>query len=144
MGLPEPRAGLVVRYSFLWSKEAKAGASEGAKDRPAAIVVATRLGEQGEIKVIVAPIAHSPPQDLAVSLEIPSGVCRALGLDGERQWIRFDELNSFVWPGFDLRPIPGKGGRNDYGFLPKEIYEAMRKGILEAQRTRKLRPVARD
>ena len=41
MTLPVPLPGLVIRYSFLWSREARAGATEGRKDRPCAIVVAT-------------------------------------------------------------------------------------------------------
>jgi hypothetical protein len=34
MPLTEPVAGLVIRYSFLWTHEAKAGSEEGSKDRP--------------------------------------------------------------------------------------------------------------
>jgi hypothetical protein len=49
--LPEPRPGLVIRYGFLWSHEAEAGAEEAAKDRPCAIVVAARRQENGEIGV---------------------------------------------------------------------------------------------
>ncbi len=143
MEWPTPRAGLVIRYSFLWSSEALAGKSEGSKDRPVAIVVASRKTPQGELRVVVAPITHRPPQDVAASLEIPENVGHALGLDGERQWIRFDELNSFVWPGYDIRPVPGSR-RIDYGFLPKDLYERLREGILWRQATRKARALSRD
>jgi hypothetical protein len=34
VSFPAPKPGLVIRYSFLWSHEADAGAVEGAKDRP--------------------------------------------------------------------------------------------------------------
>ncbi len=34
MNLPVPKPGLVIRYSFLWSNEHAAGATEGIKDRP--------------------------------------------------------------------------------------------------------------
>jgi hypothetical protein len=35
----EPKAGLVVRYDFLWEEESEAGL-HGGKDRPCAIVMA--------------------------------------------------------------------------------------------------------
>ena len=40
MSLPDPKPGLVIRYSFLWSHERDRGAIEGSKDRPCAIVLA--------------------------------------------------------------------------------------------------------
>lgn len=136
MIVPPPVPGLVVRYSFLWSNEARRGAIEGRKDRPAAIVVATQE-DGGRVRVIVAPITHEEPADLDGSLEIPRTIGKALGLDGERQWLRLDELNRFDWPGFDLRPIPGQESCA-YGMLPKELYEQLRAAILTRQKTRKL------
>ncbi len=144
MTLPVPRPGLVIRYSFLWSSEQADGASEAAKDRPCAIVVATRRQADGDILTIVAPITHRPPGDAAASLEIPSVICKSLGLDGGRHWLRLEELNSFAWPGFDLRPIPGQPERYEYGMLPRALYEQLRLGILERQKTRKARVVSRD
>lgn len=144
MSLPVPKPGLVIRYSFLWSRDAGEGAAEGAKDRPCAIVVAARRNPQGDIDTIVAPITHSPPDDPAASLEIPKATCRRLGLDGGRHWLRFDELNRFAWPGFDLRPIPGRPGAYDYGMLPRALFDQLREGILQRQKTRAGRIVQRD
>jgi hypothetical protein len=42
-------------------------------------------------------------------------VKRHLGLDGERSWIVLDEINDFIWPGHDLRPVPGASSRIDHG-----------------------------
>ncbi|WP_448192254.1 growth inhibitor PemK [Azospirillum sp. sgz301742] len=134
----------MIRYAFLWSHEARQGASEGRKDRPAAIVVATRKGADGEIRVIVAPITHEPPNESDASIEIPASDAAALGLDGERHWIRLDELNRFVWPGFDLRPIPGTSGGYDYGMMPESLYKRMKAGILERQRARSPKVLDRD
>lgn len=134
MGLPSPRAGLVIRYAFLWSHEAAQGATEGRKDRPVVIVVATRKERGGDLRVIVAPITHAPPDDTAASIEVPGDVVSALGLDGKRQWIRFDELNRFTWPGFDLRPLPGQPRTFDYGMMPQFLYDRMKAGILERQK----------
>ncbi|WP_428645597.1 hypothetical protein [Roseibium sp.] len=142
MSIPVPKPGLVIRYSFLWSSEQRRGSIEGSKDRPCAIVVAVPRGERGQIRTIVAPITHSPPIDPETSLEIPAKICRDLGLDDGRHWLRFDELNDFLWPGYDLRPKPD--GRYDYGMLPKTLFEALRKGIMEAQRRKAGRTVNRE
>lgn len=144
MSFPVPKPGLVIRYGFLWSREQAAGAVEGAKDRPCAIVVAARRGADGDIQTIVAPITHRPPNDPAASIEIPAAVCEALGLDGGRHWLRLDELNRFAWPGFDLCPIPGHSGRYHYGMLPPGLFKRLRDGILALQKARSARLVSRD
>jgi hypothetical protein len=107
MSLPTPNPGLVIRYSFLWSNEKAKGSLEGSKDCPCVIIVAFKRMEDGDIDTIVAPITHQPPDDSAASIEIPAAICKKLGLDDGRHWLRLDELNRFAWPGFDLRPIPG-------------------------------------
>jgi hypothetical protein len=86
---------------------------------------------------LVAPITHAPPGDPNDSLEIPAAVAQALGLDAGRHWLRLDELNRFSWPGYDLRPIPGKPARYDYGMLPPPLFEALKQGILQRQRARR-------
>jgi|SRR6185437_857787 len=144
MSLPVPKPGLVIRYSFLWSSERGEGATEGAKDRPCAIVVAVRRDPGGEIQTIVAPITHRPPEDPTASIEIPAATCRHLGLDSDRHWLRLDELNRFIWPGYDLRPISGRHGRYDYGVLPPGLFRQLRDGILARQKARAGRVVPRD
>ncbi len=144
MKLPAPRPGLVIRYAFLWRADHAKGADTGAKDRPCAIVVAARRTESGEIDTIVAPITHRAPDDPAASIEIPAATCKALGLDDGRHWLRLDELNRFAWPGFDLRPIPGKPSRCDYGMLPPGLFAKLRDGILARQKAKPRRIVRRD
>ncbi|MBL8643638.1 MAG: type II toxin-antitoxin system PemK/MazF family toxin [Rhodospirillaceae bacterium] len=144
MSFPVPRPGLVIRYSFLWSHERAKGAEEASKDRPCAIVVAVRKTEQDDLRVIVAPITHQSPPDPKASVEIPAHVCRALGLDGEQQWLRTEELNSFAWPGFDLRPIPGTQGRYDYGMLPQELFEKLKQAILARDTAQRRKITPRD
>ena len=144
MSFPAPKPGLIIRYSFLWSHEKEAGAEEAAKDRPCAIVVAARRDDDGDIRTLVVPITHSPPEDPADSIEIPASVANALGLDDERHWLRLDELNRFSWPGYDLRPMPGRPGKYDYGMLPREIFEQLKDGILARQRAKRGRTQGRD
>lgn len=97
MSLPEPEAGLVIRYAYLWLDDHRKGREEGSKDRPCAIVLAVREDE-GQ-RVWVVPVTHSPPNDAGAALEIPAVVKKRLGLDSERSWIVLSETNEFIWPG---------------------------------------------
>jgi len=144
VSFPAPRPGLVIRYSFLWSHERDAGADEAAKDRPCAIVVTAARDAAGDIRVIVAPVTHRLPDEAAASIEISPAVCRALGLDSGRHWLRLDELNRFTWPGYDLRPIPGRAGEVAYGMLPADLFERLRQGIVTRQNTRRVRVQGRE
>ena len=143
MSLPKPRSGLVIRYGFLWSHEHDRGLVEGSKDRPCAIVVATSRVPNGDVQTIVAPITHSPPNESVSSLEIPHQVCRSLGLDAGRHWLRFDELNRFIWPGYDLRARVDEPGRYEYGMLPQTLFEQLRHGIIERQKLQKTKIISR-
>ncbi|HEY3888354.1 MAG TPA: growth inhibitor PemK [Caulobacteraceae bacterium] len=121
------------------------GADEAAKDRPCAIVVAAaRAPENDMLRVIVAPITHRPPEDPSASMEIPAVVCGTLGLDSGRHWLRLDELNRFAWPGYDLRPIPGRAGAFDYGMLPPGLFEQLRQAILARQTASRVRVQGRE
>lgn len=143
MTIPAPRAGAVVRYVFLWSDEARSGAVKGRKDRPVAVVLATRR-EEGDVMVTVVPVTHTPPADPAAAVEMPAAVARRLGLDGMRHWIICDEANRFAWPGFDLRPIPNRPGTFEYGMLPQAVYQRVKATILALYRARRLNTTARD
>jgi hypothetical protein len=58
-------------------------------------------------------------------------------LDDDRQWLRFDELNYFDWPGFDLSPIPGTSGKYEYGMLPAQFFKRVREALLSRIRAGK-------
>ena len=143
MTYPAPLPGLVIRYSFLWSREARTGATEGRKDRPCAIVVAVPRDAHGDTRVAVVAVTHTAPTDLAAAISLPATVKAALGLDPESSWVCLDELNVFSWPGFDLRAIPGTD-RIDYGALPQPLFERIRGGVVALDRARKLRQSMRD
>jgi len=128
--LPRPQPGLVIHYAFLWSHEAAAGLQEGLKDRPCAVVVATQTDPAGDLLVVVAPVTHSPPGDVTTGIEVPPDVKRRLGLDQSRSWVMLDNLNRFAWPGYDIRPIPGRAGEFAYGRLPSGLWLRIRDGIL--------------
>ncbi|MBY0355604.1 MAG: type II toxin-antitoxin system PemK/MazF family toxin [Rickettsiales bacterium] len=130
MAIPSPEPGLVISYAYLWRKEFEAGQEEGRKNRPCVIVLSVEKYDSGT-HVTVAPITHSPPSPGTPCLEIPLRVKQHLGLDDDRSWVILDEVNQFVWPGYDLRPVPGKPGEMTYGFLPPRLFDQIRSGILD-------------
>ena len=137
MSFPEPYAGLVIRYSYLWKREFEAGREEATKDRPCAIVM-TVIDEDGDKEVLVLPVTHSPPNDPADAIEIPAATKSRLGLDGERSWIMITEANEFVWPGPDLRTVPERDESTiAYGPLPPRFFGHVRDKFLERDQREK-------
>lgn len=142
MSLPEPRPGLVIRYSYLWARERDAGRDEGVKDRPCAVLLATR-DEFGDLKVIVLPVTHARPADSDSAVEIPAATKRRLGLDDDQSWIVVTECNVFAWPGPDLRFARGAGAESAaYGLLPAKLFEIVRDRFVA--NSKKARFVKRD
>ncbi|HLY54251.1 MAG TPA: hypothetical protein VKS60_01765 [Stellaceae bacterium] len=117
MALPAPELGLVVSYAYLWHSEYQLGREEGVKDRPCAIVLIKREVD-GDTSVTVVPITHVPPASSEDAVELPAATKRRLGLDEAQSWVVISEVNEFIWPGPDLRPVSRGRGRFDYGFLP--------------------------
>lgn len=56
----EPKVGWLLNYSYLWADDHRRGDEEGVKNRPCALVTATRR-EGNRIVAIVVPVTHSPP-----------------------------------------------------------------------------------
>ncbi len=122
MTWPQPRPGLVVRYAYLWWREHDAGREEGVKDRPCAIILAID-DERGENTVYVLPVTHTQPADPQAAVELPKATKIRLGLDSARSWIVVSEANRFIWPGPDLRFLPGQGAASvAYGMLPPAVF----------------------
>lgn len=126
MAFPQPVPGLVIRYSYLWLEEHRKGQEVGVKDRPCAVILVAQ-NDEGENRVTVLPVTHTPPHDPALAIEIPAETKRRLGLDDARSWVVLTEANQFLWPGPDLRPaIPGDAGSIAYGLLPRGFYLQLR------------------
>jgi hypothetical protein len=138
---PEP--GLVIRYSYLWLREHREGREEGVKDRPCAVVL-TLADDEGRSRVMVLPITHTPPADPSTAIELPIQTKTRLGLDMDRAWIMLSEANEFLWPGPDLRPVPGREPATvSYGFLPPRLFNTVRERFLALARHRQAQRVAR-
>jgi hypothetical protein len=143
MPVPEPQLGLVISYAYLWHHEHRAGREEGVKDRPCVIVLAIGQPTGEGTLVRVAPVTHSPPGD-AANVELPPKVKQHLGLDDNRSWVMLDEVNEFVWPGYDLRPIAGSSDRFAYGLLPPRLFDALMVKVGEVWAAGQGRAIPRD
>jgi hypothetical protein len=140
--LPTPHPGLVISYSYLWHDERRRGREDGKKDRPCAIVLINQALETTTV-VTVVPITHTRPDNAATALEIPPTVKALLGLDDDPQWIIATEVNNFVWPGPDLRTVPGSSARFDYGVLPPTFFRQLRDLLVANRNAGAVRVVAR-
>lgn len=95
--------------------------------------------------MFVLPITHTAPVDPTTAMALPPAVKAHLGLDAERSWIVLDEFNDFVWPGYDLRPVPGREpARIDYGPLPPRLFARVRDAFITLAKSRRSRRLSRD
>ncbi len=133
---PVPLQGLVVRYNYLWHKDYIRGLGDSGKDRPCALVLYS--SKKGQVAVV--PITHSPPElgEEDMSIEIPSDICKAIGLDEDVNWVRVNELNTFDWPGNHLRLRPDDQSRIDYGIMPKDFFEQVRDRLVDLMTKRRV------
>ena len=144
MKIPRPQPGLVICYSYLWAEEHSKGREEGVKDRPCAII-ATRQMIEGKEIVTVVPITHSPPSNSLEAVELPVALKVHLRMDDGRYWIILSETNDFLWPGPDLRHVPGSmPPRFDYGMLPPRFFNHIRDTVIALYRERKLARISRS
>ncbi len=142
--LDPPQPGQVIRYAYLWTSESDAGRDEAAKDRPCAVVLTLRQ-EAGDSLVFVLPITSRAPKDPADAIELSAATRLRLGLQQERCWIVLTEVNRFVWPGPDLRPVEQPvGGFYSFGLLPAATFRRARDSVLRRAREHRLRVVQRS
>ena len=143
MSLPRPEPGLVIRYSYLWLNEHREGREEGVKDRPCAVILATR-DQDGDIRTLVVPVTHSAPRRGEDALELPAILKRTLGLDAERTWVVVSESNFFTWPGPDLRRVGDRDDRSVvYGSLPPKFFAELKRSWLAYEATHGSRRIPR-
>ncbi|MGO4569472.1 hypothetical protein AB4Z52_31610 [Rhizobium sp. 2YAF20] len=81
--------GQIVRFFYLWSRQAAAGEESGRKARPTCVVVRT-VAVPGA--VFLFPITSQYPSTDRLSLAISEMECRRAGLDFPC-WIILDEYN---------------------------------------------------
>jgi hypothetical protein len=139
MEIPKPELGMVVSIEYQWLHENAKGLINGLKDRPAVVVLISDTNH-----ISVAPITSTAPGDLSAAIEIPPKVLRHLGLDDKPTWIICDEVNEFVWPGYDLRPLDKNPETCVYNFLPPALFNQVIGKIQFIAQGKKLSVVNRD
>jgi PemK-like, MazF-like toxin of type II toxin-antitoxin system len=140
VALPEPKPGLIIRYDYLWTREAAAGRDQG-KDRPACLVVASDSTASPRF-VVILPITHAPPDPDTVAIEISPKVREAIGLDEAPSWVVVSEHNVDEWPN-GVTSIPGRPGVFSYGFIPPGLFAQIKAKFLELARQGRSRSVQR-
>jgi hypothetical protein len=141
--IPEPKAGMVIRYEYLWARQYSMGWDAGEKVRPCAIL-AVDEGRDGTT-VYVAPITHTRPFNPNAGILMPIETKRRLGLDDKNSWLMCSEVNKFVWPGSDLRTVPGRDPRTYvYGSMPHALLVQARQKLMEFSQGERLKYVPRD
>ena len=110
MSLNDLRTGCVIRFPYLWVREAERGETEGHKPRPAAVGARLARPKGGDVLVLF-PITSQPPSSDRFAAEIPEMEKRRAGLDTTLGlWIILDEYNQdIVGRSFYLEPEPPLG-----------------------------------
>jgi hypothetical protein len=138
---PDPKPGLIVRYDYLWSRQAATGRGHG-EDRPTCLVAASDSRAKPRY-VVLLPITHSPPDAGVVGIEIPTNVKQAIGLDDAASWVIVSEHNIDEWPNGGLSRVPGRPGAFSYGFIPPGLFAQIKVRFLELARRNRSAAVRR-
>lgn len=119
MTVDQFRTGCVIRFPYLWVREAERGETEGRKPRPVAVGV--RIARpKGDDLLVLFPITTQAPSPQRFAVEIPEMEKRRAGLDARlRLWIVLDEYNQdTIGQSFYLEPAPPLGRFSKAFFLP--------------------------
>jgi hypothetical protein len=114
---------------------------KAARTVPCAIIMSV-VSEEGARRVGVCPITHSTPLSLEDRVAVPLAAARRLGLDDEPCWIMVSEINTFQWPGHDIRP--DRDDKVSLGFLPPKLFEIIKARLVERAERHSLGSINRD
>ena len=136
MSYDEIRTASVIRYPYLWLREAARAETERRKSRP--VTVGVRIARpSGDDLLILFPITSQPPGPSRLAVEVPEMEKRRAGLDSTvRLWIVLDEDNQdVVGQSFYLEPAPPLGRFSKAFFLPLlQKYIALRSTVRHVNR----------
>jgi len=139
-----PERGSVIRYAYLWADENLRGQEEGRKDRPALVLALSVKEIDGAINVLVLAVTHTPPTGPADAVPFPQDAKRRIGLDDAPAWIVTTEANAFIWPGPDVRPVPGRAPTTMiYGRIQDALLQQVARSYLLNRRKQRSRLVPR-
>jgi hypothetical protein len=127
--IEKPVTGDIVRYRYIWAKEAKEG-HESKGPHPCLILDARDLGAQ-KYEVLVVPLTHEPQHD-SKFLKIADAWRQGAGLDDYEQYLVYNEANVFVWPTFDVVAVRSRDfSQVIRGKLPHDIVSRVREEFRE-------------
>lgn len=87
-----PPTGSVIRYPYLWVRQAASGETEGRKDRPCCLAI--RVEREGLHHLILLAISSKPPASDQSAIEIPDIERRRGGLSRyPAAWLVVSEYN---------------------------------------------------
>lgn len=137
MSFEDIQTASVIRYPYLWVREAGHGETEGRKYRPVAVGV--RIARIDGDMLLLFPVTTKQPEPNRFAAEIPATEKRRAGLDVDLQlWIILDEYNAdIVGQSFYLEPDPPIGRFSKAFFLPLvREFVARRKSLTGVDRAR--------
>lgn len=109
MPLPKPAPGLVIGYEFLYREDEAAGLENANRPHPCAVILVTEDGPNQRVRLVAISHSSPSPNNARHHMQLTPTECGQMGLDSGDHWINLRDINSFDWPGYDLRPIaPGK------------------------------------
>ena len=139
-----PRPGDVIRYAYLWTNERDANREEASKDRPSAVVLTVR-DDAGDPSIFVVPIIPRRPERAKDGEELAAATRKRLNLQDAPCWVLVSDVNRFIWPGPDLRPVERPAGAfYRHGALPADQFRRIRDAVLQRARTHRLGVVPRS
>lgn len=130
MPLPKPEPGLVIGYEFLFREDEEAGLENANRPHPCAIILVTEDGPNQRVRLVA--ISHSPPSSNESKhyMQLTPEECRQIGLDSGNHWINLRDINSFDWPGYDLKPI-ASGKSYVFGKMRKHTFTRLVSALKE-------------
>jgi hypothetical protein len=84
-----PQVGDIVRFNYLWAREAEVGEESGRKARPVCVIVRTATDPSA---LFLLPLTSRPPAKTRAALVVPEIECKRGGLRSPC-WIICDEYN---------------------------------------------------
>lgn len=130
----EVRSGQVIRYNYLWARQADAGEEAGRKGRPVAVQALTGAGGVA----LLFPITSHAPGTGDVALEIPETEARRVGLRNPA-WVIVNQWNEDRLDLSDAIEDP-----RPLGVFSRTFTQRIREAAIEAIKSRAYRSIARS
>jgi hypothetical protein len=126
-----PRIGHVLRYPYLWARQALSGETEGRKTRPCAVVLAI-TNQVGNTELRLCAITTQPPSSSNRAISVPEIERRRAGLDtGIGLWVILDEHNVDVFEhSFYIEP------QSHIGVFSPAFTKALQQGMIAVLKER--------